>query len=204
MPSFGKNSYAHFYLILKAHKLKPGQTVDHLKSRPIISCPGSLLYGLGVWVDRKLQEVAQETASYFKNTLELKKQLLELHLPPNAHLSTTDAMSIYTNIPTHMALNLISKYLTQCQRKLNRNYPHDAVFTFGDLTFKQLNGTAMARHPHHHMPPSIMESMKKNSSHITPNTSFTTKDLSTTSLVSGVPAKTQSSTHSNGTHSRTQ
>ena len=68
-----QSPYACFYLTLKAHKLKLGQTVDHLKSRPIISCPGCLLHGPGVWVDRKLQEVAQKTMSYFKNTLELKK-----------------------------------------------------------------------------------------------------------------------------------
>ena len=53
-----QSPYARFYLTLKAHKLKPGQTVDDLKSRPIVSCPGSLLHGLVVWVDRKLQEVA--------------------------------------------------------------------------------------------------------------------------------------------------
>ena len=110
-----QSPYAYFYLTLKAHKLKPGQMVDHLKSCPIISCPGSLLHGLGVWVDHKLQEVAQKTISYFKNMLELKKQLLNLHLPPNACLFTTDAMSTYTNIPTHMVLNLISIYLTQHQ-----------------------------------------------------------------------------------------
>ena len=68
-----QSPYARFYLTLKAHKLKPGQTENQLKSRPIVSCPGSLLHGLGVWVDRKLQEVAQNTISYFKNTLELKK-----------------------------------------------------------------------------------------------------------------------------------
>ena len=66
---------------------------------------------------------------------------------------------MYTNIPTHMALNLIRKYLTQHQRKCNEDYPHDMVrvglclimtlniFTFGDLTFKQLNGTAMGTPP---------------------------------------------------------
>ena len=119
--------YARFYLTLKAHKLKPGQMVDHLKSHPIVSCPISLLHGHGVWVDRKLQEVAQKTVSYFKNILELKKQLLELHLPPNACLFTTNTMSMYTNIPTHTALNLISKYLTQHQRKCNGDYPHNVV-----------------------------------------------------------------------------
>ena len=110
-----QSPYARLYLTLKAHKLKPGQTVDQLKSRPIVLCPGSLLHGLGVWVDRKLQEVAQNTISYFKNTLELKKQLLKLNLPTNARLFTTDAVSMYTNIPTHMVLNLIGKHLAQYQ-----------------------------------------------------------------------------------------
>ena len=95
-----KAPYAHFYLTLKG-------TVGHLKSRHIVSCPGSLLNGLGVWVDRKLQEVAKNTISYFKNSLELKEQLLKLNLPPNARLFTADAMFMYTNIQTHTALNLI-------------------------------------------------------------------------------------------------
>ena len=38
-----QSPFTCFYLTLKAHKLKPGQTVDHLKSRPIVSCPSSLL-----------------------------------------------------------------------------------------------------------------------------------------------------------------
>ena len=153
-----QSPYARFYLTLKAHKLKPGQMVDNLKSRSIVSCPGSLLHGLGVWVDQKLQEVAQKTISYFKNTLELKKQLLELHLPTNTRLFTADAVSMYTNITTHTALNLIVKYLTQYQQK-NKDYPQDTVraglhliitlniFTFGDLTLKQLNGTTMGTPP---------------------------------------------------------
>ena len=133
--------------------------MDQLKRRPIVSCPGRLLHGLGVWVDRKLQKVAQNTISYFKNTLELKKQLLKLNLPTNACLFTADAMSMYTNIPNHTVLNLIGKYLTQYQQKHNNEYPKDAVraglhlimtmniFTFGDLTVKQLNGTAMGAPP---------------------------------------------------------
>ena len=154
-----KAPYAQFYLTLKAHKLKPGEMVDNLKSRPIVSCPASLLHGLGVWVDRKLQEVAQNTISYFKNSLELKEQLLKLNLPPNARLFTADGVSMYTSIPTHTALNLIGKNITQYKPKSNGTYPADAIreglrlvmtmntFTFGDLTFKQLNGTAMGTPP---------------------------------------------------------
>ena len=43
-----KKAFAGFYLTLKAHKLKPGQNVTHLKSRPIVTCPGSLLHPLGI------------------------------------------------------------------------------------------------------------------------------------------------------------
>ena len=154
-----QSPYARFDLTLKAHKLKPGQTVDHLKSRPIVSCPGSILHGLGVWVDCKLQEVAQKTVSYFKNTLELKQQLLELSLPRNACLFTATAISLYTNIPTYTALNLTCKYLTKYKLKNNKNYPQEAVraglrlimtmniFTVRDLTLKQLNVTAMGTPP---------------------------------------------------------
>ena len=46
-----KKAFAGFFLKLKAHKLKPGQNVTHLKSRPIIACPGSLLHPLGIWTD---------------------------------------------------------------------------------------------------------------------------------------------------------
>ena len=154
-----QSPYARFSLSLKAHKLKPGQTVNQLKSRPIVSCPGSLLHGLGVWVDGKLQEVVQNTISYFKNTLELKKPLLNINLPTNTRLFTANAVSMYTNIPTHTALTLIRKHLAQYQRKHNNEYPQDAIraglrrimtlniFTLGDFTLKQLNGTAMGPPP---------------------------------------------------------
>ena len=104
--------------------------------------------------------------SYFEITLELKKEFLNLNLLRNTRLFTADAVSMYTNVPTHTALNLIVKYLNQYQRKHNNDYPKDAVraglrlimtmniFTFGDLTLKQLNGTAMGTPPPPPPPPS--------------------------------------------------
>ena len=197
-----QSPFARFYLTLKAQKLKPGQTVDQLKSRPIVSCPGCLLHGHGVWVDRKLQEVAQRTISYFKNTLELKKKLLELHLPTNARLFTAGAVSMYTNIPTHTALNLIGKYLTQYQQKHNNTYPQDAVraglhlsmtlniFTFGDLTFKQLNGTAIGTPHAPPYAPIYYGIHEENSSITTHDGSSTIEDSSMTSLAYGAQIKT--------------
>jgi hypothetical protein len=106
-----EHPFACFYLTLKAHKLKPGQGVDDLKSRPIVSCPGSLLHPLGIWVDRKLQEVAKSQTSYFHNSLDLKQSLTSLQLPHNVRLFTADAISMYTNIPTNFACPTISRYL---------------------------------------------------------------------------------------------
>ena len=85
--------------------------------------------------------------------------MLKLDLPPNSSLFTADGVSMYTNIPTHEALNLIGKHITPYQRKFIGTYPANAIrealrlvmtmniFTFGDLTLKQLNGTAMGTPP---------------------------------------------------------
>ncbi len=151
--------FARFYVTLKAHKLKSGQTVDHLKSRPIVSCPGSLLHPLGIWVDSQLQKVAQIIPSYFSNSFELKQELLSLNLPPNARLFTADAISMYTNIPTSQALTDINEMLAYYRDTVDSSFPYSATreglrlvmtnnyFQFGGLTFKQKNGTAMGTPP---------------------------------------------------------
>jgi len=65
---------------------------------------------------------------------------------------------MYTNIPTAQALNVIGQQLTQYQQ-LHPGFPIQAickslrlvmnnnVFTFGDQTFQQRNGTAMGTPP---------------------------------------------------------
>ena len=79
-----KKAFAGFYLKLKAHKLKPGQNVTHLKSRPIIACPGSLLHPLGIWTDRKLQTLAKQQVSYFQNSYDLRQELCSTQYLPTA------------------------------------------------------------------------------------------------------------------------
>ena len=153
-----KKAFAGFYLTLKAHKLKPGQNVTHLKSRPIVACPGSLLHPLGIWIDRKLQALAKQQESYFRNSYELRQQLCSTTYPPNAKLFTADAVSMYTNIPTNTAIMLIAKHIrksvTEERPKQNealiaalKLVMLNNIFSFGDMTFKQLNGTAMGTPP---------------------------------------------------------
>ena len=153
-----KKTFAGFYLTLKAHKLKPGQNVTHLKSRPIIACPGSLLHPLGIWIDRKLQTLAKQQVSYFRNSYELRQELCSTTYLPNAKLFTADAISMYTNLPTNTAIMLIAKHIRKSvpKEQLKQNEALivaiklgmlNNIFSFGDMTFKQLNGTAMGTPP---------------------------------------------------------
>ena len=138
-----------FYVTMKVHK-------DRLSTRPIVSTSGTLLYALGVWCDDKLQIAAQRQRSYFKNTFDLKRELSALDLPPNALLFTSDAKSMYTNIPTNRALLKIGAYL---RRERFHGVPVQVlmeglriimkynVFQFGDTTWRQKTGTAMGTPP---------------------------------------------------------
>ena len=141
-----------FYLTLKVHK-SPWTT------RPIVSCSGSLLYHLGIWVDSHLQKLATVQKTYIKNSKELKDLIVQLSpLPPGARLFTSDATSMYTNIRTGMAIIEIAQYLHQHSRRfacIPANALIDAltivmrnnVFQFGDTFWHQQTGTAMGTPP---------------------------------------------------------
>ena len=148
-----KEPFGSFYVTMKVHKGPP------LKTRPIVSCSGSLLESLAIWVDDKLQIAARAQPSYFKSSFVLKQQLHSLDLPPNARLFIADARSMYTNIPTKRALMFIGNYLLRQHTDLFPDIPVKAlmealrlvmcnnIFTFGDTTWKQLTGTAMGTPP---------------------------------------------------------
>lgn len=143
------NPFAAFYITAKVHKTP-------LKSRPIVSCSGSLLQALGVWVDDKLQHAARAQRSFFKSSFDLRKELEDIVVPENGYLFTADAVSMYTNIPTHRALLFIGRYLrkekfpdiptTALMEALSFLMQHN-VFTFGDTTWLQKTGTAMGTPP---------------------------------------------------------
>jgi hypothetical protein len=140
-----------FYLLMKVHKTP-------LSSRGIILGSGSLLHALGTWMDAKLQWFAHRRPAYFKSSYELKKMLTSITLPPNTFLFTADAVSMYTNIPTAKALSFISNHIRETAHEF-KDIPAEAlikalgivmwnnVFTFGDVTHKQVWGTAMGTPP---------------------------------------------------------
>ena len=150
--SGNQSPHSIFYATMKVHK-------SPLKTRPIVSCSGSLLENLGVWVDRKLQPFLPLFESYFKSSKILKEELMNLDLPPNARLFTSDAVSMYTCIPTEHALHKISRFLRRHEKHKDETHPYNAIieglgiimrrctFKFGDTFWRQLSGTAMGTPP---------------------------------------------------------
>jgi hypothetical protein len=106
-----------------------------------------------------LQPIASAQQSYIKDSFALKDMISELHLPPNALLFTCDAKSMYTNIPTEIALTAISQYITKEDKKLFHHYDSQAltealqivfsnnVIQFGDTYWRQTSGTGMGISP---------------------------------------------------------
>jgi hypothetical protein len=140
---------------MKVHK-------SPLKTRPIVSCSGTLLYYLGIWVDDKLQKFAKRQRSYFKSSFDLKTDLMAMELPPNATIFTADAVSMYTNIHTETALHAITTYLLQNKdmvlellfdlqplalMEALRLIMTNNIFWFGNTHWLQLSGTAMGTPP---------------------------------------------------------
>lgn len=136
---------------LKAHKTP-------WKMRPIVCCVGTFMNCLSCWLDYHLQKLKHLIPTYIKDSKELLSRLKQLGiLPPNAKLFTADANSMYTNIDTEHAIEVITKWLKNLQdnNKLPPNFPLGAVleamelvmrnnvFEWGDLYLLQLCGTAM-------------------------------------------------------------
>jgi hypothetical protein len=144
--------YPKFYITAKIQK-KPW------KSRTIVSVSGSLLDGLGRWVDTVLQPYFKETTSTILSSTILKDQLMEIkQLPPTAWFFTADAVSMYTNIDTNHALHVIKGFVQRHQSYASLHeriavmeglelIMRNNIFQFGETYWHQLNGTAMGVSP---------------------------------------------------------
>jgi hypothetical protein len=127
-----------------------------------VAVTGSLLDGLGQWLDVQLQPLACHFKSYIRDSADLVTwwSLLR-NLPPLTRIFTMDAVSMYSNIdPTH-CLDSLRAYLTNSpvSRELGLYYQRHAIlhaieilfkyniFKFGDILVQQTEGIPMGSRP---------------------------------------------------------
>lgn len=142
-----------FYLLPKIHK-------HPLKTRPIISCSGGDLENLAKWTSFYLNKLTLQINTVLKDTRSFKQRLHQINntylIPPNSIIFSMDAVSLYTNIDTHYAINFLRTNHTHLRYEgPNMNCLCDALeiimqnnhFKFNNTHFQQINGTAMGTAP---------------------------------------------------------
>jgi hypothetical protein len=130
---------------------KPGRKTR----RPVCSDCSSMLHALGKWITTELNPIAQRQQSYFQNSFALKEMLDNMEVPPNTKIFSCDATSMYTNIPTGPALQVVGQYLrANCDAALAEALidaltivMQNNIVQFGDTFWKQISGTAMGISP---------------------------------------------------------
>ena len=144
--------YSQFYLLAKIHK-------SPLKTRPIISASGSILYGLGKWLNIELQKVIKHLPYVTNSSRELVEELKNLQPSHSWKTFTCDARSFYTNVDTEHALSSITEYFNESNICLKAGIDKHAVlmaltiimrhsvFQFDDTFWLQQTGSAMGVPP---------------------------------------------------------
>ena len=129
-----------FYGLMKLHK-------NPIGLRPIVSNAGGPLYGLSVWLDVQLQPYVRSRRSYLKNSDQLLSNLAKLCVT-DGRMYTLDVQSLYTSIPLEKALQAVQYFIQHdplCEFIIQglKIVMQWNFFEFGDIFFKQTEGTAM-------------------------------------------------------------
>jgi hypothetical protein len=146
-----QDKFSYFYITAKVHKTP-------WKPRPITSTAGSITHGLGRWVDQELKPIVKKLPSYIRSSAHLLERFKAINYDPsNVSFFSCDAVSMYTNIDTAHALEVLHPFfrtsplcagcqadaLTVALEILMRQN----VFKFGDTFWRQKSGTAMGTPP---------------------------------------------------------
>ena len=139
----------YFYIAPKVHK-KPWKT------RPVVSAVASVPEALSRWIDVQLQKVIHLCPAHLTDSWQLLRDIKNIPiLPPDVHIFTADAVSMYTNINTTHALDTFTRWFDLHHTDLPQEFPvnkilagldlimNSNVFSFGNRYFLQTNGTAM-------------------------------------------------------------
>jgi len=136
-------------MMYKVHKKTLG-------TRPVVSDCASITNPIGKWVDTMLQPMARSMPTWFRDSFELKSMLDNFVVPQGARVFTSDAVGMYPNISTPLAMARIAPYLRDpaTQAKFDHYNPealiraleivmYNSIIKFGDIYRRQTSGTMM-------------------------------------------------------------
>jgi len=122
--------------------------------RPIVSTINSPNYKSASILAQILGNVVDKNKYYIKNSYEFRTFLETITLLPNERLVSFDVVSLFTNIPTNLALDIVEQKwdhideFTGLTKEKFMDLLHFAVndsnyFKYGDCFYKQTSGLAM-------------------------------------------------------------
>jgi len=121
--------------------------------RIIVSSSGSPLHNLAIFLHKILIKSLPSHFSRVKNSLQLKKLLSNLYIPDDCCLVSFDVVSLFTNVPTDMALEIIKENWPHIEAHTNLPLSEfilsvklvldSTFFHFDNTIYKQTFGTPM-------------------------------------------------------------
>jgi hypothetical protein len=77
--------------------------------RPIVSCVNSATYNISRFFTTMLRNVIGTTDSFVKNSEEMRRELLQLRIPPNHLMISLDVVSLFTCIPNDLVIHVVEE-----------------------------------------------------------------------------------------------
>ena len=139
---------ARFRMSMKVHKTP-------FMFRPIVACAGTWMNDWSRWLDYQLQRCKPFITTFVSDGQQVLDEVLLPKIPFNCRIWTADANSMYNNIDTEHAIEVISIWLLVLAPQIGDDFPVEAIiaamkiimrnniFEWGNLCFLQLLGTAM-------------------------------------------------------------
>ena len=142
-----------FYGTAKVHKLQPGDNVDKLIFRPIISNIGTATYKLSKHLAEILSPLGKSKYT-INNTADFVSKLKADKAPQEFQMLSLDVESLFTNVPLEETIeiilnriyrdNLLNTKLTRDEmKKLLLLCTREVHFSFNGELYKQTEGVAM-------------------------------------------------------------
>jgi hypothetical protein len=128
-----------FYGLPKVHK-------DGAPLRPIVSAINSPTQPLAKYLAWRLQPHVIKSKSFVKNSEDFIQKIQDIKIEEQDILVSFDVVSLFTNIPTDEAVDIIKnrlEYLTDDIITLISHCLNNTYFTYKNTIYKQIRGTPM-------------------------------------------------------------